>query len=255
MTLDLQTRAQRRMRRAIFVLGGIVLVLVAALVVIAVTGGSSTTAAPDPKPSGSAGPSATPTARPNNGGYVAPNETVKLPDGAAKSATGNLPVQFPHTPEGAAAMAVASVRNAWSLEPAQVRAGILAYSSSQYRDQMATAAEDGARGNRQYAKITPDTGPLPAGATLNAWPIGVKFTAVNSNTVDVLVLLRVTHAAREGADPVTNLVVSPGRAVWEGGDWKGTPTDPGQPLPDPVDIGTPFFNEDKWLAIQEGDRL
>ncbi|MGW1767189.1 hypothetical protein ACWCQL_24360 [Streptomyces sp. NPDC002073] len=253
MTLNLQHQTQRRMRRALFVLVGIVLVLVAALVVIAVRGQGSPTAAPDAKPSESAAPSATPTARPDDGGYVAPAETVKLPDGAAKSA-GGLPVQYPHTPEGAAAMAVASVRNAWSLDAAEIRAGILAYSSAQYRDQMATAAEDGAKGNRQYAGI-PDTGPVPAGGTLVAWPIGVKYAAVNGNTVDVMVLLRVTHAAKEGAEPVTTLVVSPGRAVWEGGDWKGVPTAPGQALPEPVDIGTAFFNEDKWKAIQEGDRL
>ncbi|KOV17172.1 hypothetical protein ADK91_02960 [Streptomyces sp. XY511] len=251
MTLNLQQQAQRRMRRALIFLVGLVLVLVGALVTIAITGGESTTAAPDPKPS-PAGPSAMPTVRPDDGGYVAPNETVKLPDGAAKA--GVLPVQFPHTPEGAAAMAVASVRNAWSLDAAQIKAGILAYSSAQYRDQMAAVAEDGAKGNRQYAGI-PDTGPVPAGATLNAWPIGVKYAAVNSDTVDVLVLLRVTHAAKAGAEQTTTIVVSPGRAVWEGGDWKGVPTAPGQPLPDPVDIGTAFFNEDKWKAIQEGDRL
>ncbi|MCX5199687.1 hypothetical protein OOK31_38420 [Streptomyces sp. NBC_00249] len=253
MTLNLQQQAQRRMRRALYILSGTVVLLVAALVVVAFTGGGSTTAAPDSKASESAGPSATPTARPDGGGYVAPAETVKLPDGTAKA--GNLPVQFPHTPEGAAAMAVASVRNAWSLDPVQVRAGILAYSSAQYRDQMAAVAEDGAKGNRQYAHISPDTGPLPAGATLVAWPIGVKYTAVSGNTVDVLVLLRVTHAAKQGAEQVTTLVVSPGRAVWEGGDWKGTPTNSGQPLPDPVDIGTASFNADKWKAIQEGDRL
>ncbi|MCY0961812.1 hypothetical protein [Streptomyces sp. H27-H5] len=253
MTLNLQQQAQRRMRRALFFLVGLVLVLVGALVAIAFTGGDSTKAASDSKATESAGPSPTPTVRPDDGGYVAPAETVKLPDGATKAA-GNLPVQFPHTPEGAAAMAVASVRNAWNMDPAQVRAGILAYSSAQYRDQMATAAEDGAKGNRQYAGI-PDTGPLPAGATLVAWPIGVKYSAVNSDTVDVLVLLRVTHAAKTGAEPTTTIVVSPGRAVWEGGDWKGVPTNPGQPLPEPVDIGTAYFNEDRWKAIQEGDRL
>ncbi|MHC3394703.1 hypothetical protein ACLQ2E_35380 [Streptomyces lavendulocolor] len=254
MTLDLQQRAQRRMRRALFLLVGLVLVLVAALVVISVTGGSSTNkGAPAPQPSQSAGPTPVKTLPPDDGGYVAPAQTVKLPDGASKAA-GNLPVQFPRTPEGAAAMAVASARNAWSLDPAQIKAGILTYASAQYRDQMAGAAEAGAKGNREFAGI-PTEGPVPAGATLNAWPIGVKYSAVNSDTIDVLVLLRVTHAAKAGAEPTTTLVVSPGRAVWEGNDWKGAATNPNQPLPDPVDIGTPFFNEDKWKAIQEGDRV
>ncbi|MGW1666179.1 hypothetical protein [Streptomyces microflavus] len=255
MTLDLQQRAQHRMRRAVFVLAGIVLVLVGALVVIAVAGGGpdNSGAAPAPQPSVSTKPTPAQTLPPDDGNYVAPAETVKLPVGTGKAA-GNLPVEFPRTPEGAAAMAVASARNAWSLDPQQIKAGIRAYASVQYRDQMAGAADAGATGNRQFAGI-PTDGPLPAGSTLSAWPVGVKYAAVSTDTVDVLVLLRVTHVSRAGAEPTTTLVVSPGRAVWEGGDWKGVATDPNQPVPDPVDIGTPFFNEDKWKAIQEGDRL
>lgn len=240
------------MRRAVITLGVLVLVLVAALVVIALRGGDAPPkGAPAPQPSTTA-PKPTATLPPDDGGYVAPAETVKLPDGATKS--GDLPVKFPRTPDGAAAMAVASARNAWSLDPQRIRAGILAYASAQYRDQMAASADAGAKGNREFAGI-PATGPVPAGATLNAWPIGVKYAAVDSDTVDVLVLLRVTHAAKTGTQPTTTLIVSPGRAVWEGGDWKGTATDPNQPLPDPVDIGTVGFNEDRWQAIQEGDRL
>ncbi|WP_326655671.1 hypothetical protein [Streptomyces sp. NBC_01750] len=253
MTLDLQQAAQRRMRRAVFVLTGIVLVLVAALVVIAVTGGDSGSdkGAPAPQPSNTA-PKPAATLPEDDGGYVAPEKYAKLPDAAAK--VGNLPVKFPRTPEGAAAMTVASARNAWSLDPAQVKAGILAYASAQYRNDMAAAAEDGAKGNREFAGVSA-SGPLPAGATLNAWPIGVKWAEVDSSSVDVLVLLRVTHAPKAGADSTTTLVVSPGRAVWESGDWKVMPTDPPKNLPDPVDVGSAKFNEDGWKAIQEGDRL
>ena len=50
-------------------------------------------------------------------------------------------------------------------------------------------------------------------------------------------------------------MVSPGRAVWESGDWKVMPTDPPKNLPDPIDVGSAKFNEDGWKAIQEGDRL
>ncbi|MFD5372089.1 hypothetical protein [Streptomyces sp. NPDC127103] len=242
------------MRRAVITLGTLVLVLAAALVVIGVRGGGSDgkAAAPAPQPTATAGAQPTATLPPDDGGYVAPEQTVTLPTGAAKA--GGLPVKFPRTPEGAAAMAVSSVRNAWALDPARIRAGILAYASTRYRDEMASAADMGAQGNREFAGIA-TTGPVPTGATLNAWPVGVKYTAVDSSTVDVLVLLRVTHAPKVGAEPTTTLIVSPGRAVWENGDWKGVPTDPNQPLPDPVDVGTPFFNEDRWMAIQEGDRL
>ncbi|MFB7030982.1 MULTISPECIES: hypothetical protein [unclassified Streptomyces] len=255
MTLDLQQQAQRRMRRAVITLSVIVLVLVAALVVLSVSGGGSDDkAGPAPQPSDTAAPTATPKATlpPDDGGYVAPEQTIKLPDGMVR--TKGLPSKYPRTPEGAAAMAVSSVRNAWSLDPDQIRAGILTYASAQYRDQMASAAEMGAKGNREFAGI-PKEGPIPSGATLNAWPIGVKYSAVDAYTVDVMVLLRVTHAAKGGTEPTTTLIVSPGRASWEGGDWKSVPTNPNQALPDPVDIGSPHFNEDRWMAIQEGDRL
>ncbi|WP_030422864.1 hypothetical protein [Streptomyces sp. NRRL F-5065] len=253
MTLDLQHAAQRRMRRAVITLVAVVLVLVAALVVIAVRGGDSGNNKPAaaPEESITAEPTPVQTLPPDEGDYVAPVKYVALPDGTEKA--GNLPVKFPHTPEGAAAMAVTSARNAWSFDPAKIKAGILTYASARYRDAMAASAEDGAKGNREFAGV-PGTGPIPPGASLNAWPIGVKWAEVGSNTVDVLVLLRVTSVSKEGASPKTTLVVVPGRAVWESGDWKGDATDP-KPLPDPVDIGSAKFNEDGWNAIQEGDRL
>ncbi|MGW3091660.1 hypothetical protein [Streptomyces sp. NPDC001108] len=253
MTLDIQRQATRRMRRLVVVLVLVVLVLVAALVVIAVTTGRPTdhdNSAPAPRPSASA-PSPAPTLPEESGGYVAPEEYVKLPDGSAKA--GGLPVRFPRTPEGAAAMAVASSRNAYSWDAGQIRHGILTYAASQYRADMADAAEDGAVGNREYAGVPPK-GPVPEGATLNAWPIGVQWTAVDTGSVDVLVLMRVTHSPGTGKKISTDLVVTPGRAIWEAGDWKIEPTAPTDDLPDPVDLGTPGFNSGGWKAIQEGDR-
>lgn len=253
MTLDLQQQAQRRMRRAVVTLSAIVLVLVAALVVVAVSGddsGDSKTAAPPEQTT--AAPEPTTTLPADDGDYVAPARYVKLPNGRGDA--NGLPVKFPHTPEGATAMLVASARNAWSFDAATVRAGILTYASAEYRDAMAASAKDGAAGNREYAGI-PATGEIPAGASLTAWPIGVKWSSAGSDTVDAVILLRVTHTAKAGVEPTTTLVVSPARAVWESGDWKVQPTDPTQNIPDPVDLGTAEFNEDGWKAIQEGDRL
>ncbi|WP_438297853.1 hypothetical protein [Streptomyces sp. HUAS TT7] len=251
MTLDLQEAARRRMRRALVVLIAIVLVLVALVVVMALTGGSDGQSKGAPAPQASAPqPSASPVVD-DPGGYVAPAKTVALPAGTAKS--GNLPTGFARTPEGAAAMAVASARNAWSFDPAQIKAGILTYAAAAVRDSMAQDAESGAQGNRKYAGI-PTSGPVPAGATLNAWPIGVQWNIKNTSTVDILVLLRVTHAAGTGEKQATNLVVSPTEAVWEGSDWKISPAAEPDTLPDPVDIGSAKFNSDGWTAIQEGDR-
>lgn len=256
MTLDLQQKATRRMRRAVVVLVAVILVLVGLVVVLSVTGD-------DGPANGAPGPQTSPSAQPtddgrttlpdDDGGYVAPEHTVKLPTGASK--TGTLPIRFPHLPEGAAALAVASARNAWSLDASEVRAGILAYAASDVRDDMAAVAGDGAKGNREYSGV-PATGKLPVGATLTAWPIGVQWTAVDLNTVDVLVLLRVTHSPGGGAKETTEVVVSPTRAIWDASasDWKIRPTDPTDNLPDPVDIGTDAFNSAGWRAIQEGER-
>ncbi|MGW0785914.1 hypothetical protein [Streptomyces sp. NPDC002913] len=252
MTLDLQHAAQRRMRRAVLGLVAVVLVLVAALVVIATRDDGSDNGKSSPSAASSATTEPMPTLPADDGGYVAPTQYVKLPDGAEK--VGELPTKFPRTPEGATAMLVASARNAWSFDAARVEAGILAYASADYRDSMAASAEDGALGNREFAGV-PTTGELPAGATLNAWPIGVQWSEADTGTVNALVLLRVTSAPKEGAEPKITIVVSPAQAVWEAGDWKVMPTNPAENLPDPVDVGTAKFNADGWKAIQEGDRL
>ncbi|WP_329151254.1 hypothetical protein OG275_38115 (plasmid) [Streptomyces niveus] len=251
MTLDLQQKTQRRLRRAVLVLTGIVLLLVALVVAISISGDDdSSGAAGSPAPAASS-PEPSPTLTDDGGGYVAPAATVKLPDGAGKS--GTLPVSFPRTEEGAAAMAVASTRNAWSWDAAQVRAGILTYASAGTRSQMAASAKDGALGVREFAGL-PTSGPVPPGATLAAWPIGVQWTAKGTDTVDLLVLLRVTYAPGEGEETKTQIIVSPTRAVWEADDWKVQPADPPAALPDPVDIGTDAFNVGGWTAIQESDR-
>ncbi|NWF30873.1 hypothetical protein HW130_32295 [Streptomyces sp. PKU-EA00015] len=255
MTLDIQQQAARRMRRAVFALGGIIVVLVVVIVVIAVTGGRSTnndsSNSPAPGTSATGEPEPVETL-PDDGGYVAPEEYVKLPDGTSKA--GNLPIKFARTPEGAAAAGVAATRNAYSWNAAQVRAGINTYSAAAYRDEMAAQVEESVKANREYAGI-PATGPVPEGATLSAWPIGVQWQRETSNSVDLLILLRVTYSAGTGEKSTTNLVVTPTRAVWESGDWKVEPTPPSENLPDPVDIGTARFNLDGWKAIQEGERL
>ncbi|ONI48501.1 hypothetical protein [Streptomyces sp. IB2014 011-1] len=254
MTLDLQQAAQRRMRRLVAILVAVVLVLVGALVVIAARGSDSDNGKPAsvaPPTTATADPAPVETLPPDDGNYVAPAAYVALPEGTEK--VGDLPVGFPHTPEGAAAMAVTSARNAWSFDPAKIKEGILTYASARYRNPMAASAEDGAEGNREFAGV-PGTGPLPPGASLNAWPIGVKWTEAGSDTVNVLVLMRVTSVSKEGAEPKTSIVVVPGRSVWESDDWKGDATDPNT-LPAPTEIGTAKFNEDGWKAIQEGNRL
>ena len=256
MTLDLQSAATRRMRRLIGGLILAVLVLVALVVFLAVRGsggnGSNNTGAAAPTPEQSSSAPSDPAVEDPDEGYVAPEQYVALP--AAKS-TGakNLPTGFPHTPEGAVAMVVASSRNAYTLDEAKLRAGLETYTVQQYRDVAVDAADDSIKYTRQSIGL-PETGTVPAGATLAAWPLGVKWTAKDADHVQVLILLKVTSSPGAGQQETTKLVTTSAETVWEDGDWKTQPNNPGK-LPDPVDLGTSAFNTAGWKAIQEGDRL
>ncbi|UWS77574.1 hypothetical protein [Streptomyces noursei] len=102
----------------------------------------------------------------------------------------------------------------------------------------------------------PGTGPLPKGATLTAWPIGVQWTAKGADHVTGFVLVRLTTVPGTGQKAKTELIALPGDAVWQGGDWRIQPTSPNDTptAPEPADLGADAFNVNGWMAIQEGDR-
>ncbi|MFF4291003.1 hypothetical protein ACFY0R_37770 [Streptomyces sp. NPDC001633] len=257
MTLNLQDQATRRMRRLVIALVGVVVIL-GALVVGLVAGNSSSK--PDAKgddgshrPPASADPAPTETAGRDDGGYVAPERWVKLPDGAKKK--GAFPVQFPHTEEGAMSMLVSSSRNSFSWDAKQVEANIRTYVIGSYKERMASAAGQAAQGVREHTGM-PSSGPLPKGAKLTAWPIGVQWKAQDADHVTGSVLVRLTTVPGAGQKAKTELFSLPCAATWEKGDWRVQPTPPNETpkAPEPADMGSAAFNSGGWLAIQEGDR-
>ncbi|MGW1839633.1 hypothetical protein [Streptomyces sp. NPDC002067] len=257
MALNLKDQATRRMRRLVIALVAIVVVL-GAVVIGLVAGNASSSedkqdAGKASHPSASADPAPTETADDGDSGYVAPVTWVKLPDGAKK--VNGYPVQFPHTEEGAMAMLVASSRNSFSWDPKKVEENIRTYALDEYRDQMATAAGQGAQGVREHTGM-PASGPLPKGATLTAWPIGVQWTAKDSDHVTGFVLVRLTTTPGTGKKPKTELFSLPCAATWDNGDWRVQPTSPDDTpqAPEPADLGADAFNSNGWRAIQEGDR-
>ncbi|MER6845808.1 hypothetical protein [Streptomyces platensis] len=256
MALNLQEQATRRMRRLVIALVAVVVILGALVVGLVAGSGSSK---PDPKGPGahrapsSAEPSPTESASDEDSGYVAPQKWVKLPDG--KKREKGFPVQFPHTGEGAVSMLVSSSRNSFSWDAKQVEANIRTYMVSSYTERMASAAGQAAQGVREHTGM-PGSGPLPKGAKLTAWPIGVQWVEKDADHVSAFVLTRLTTVPGAGKKAKTELISLPSAATWEKGDWRIEPTPPNetQTAPEPGDLGSNQFNRSGWIAIQEGDR-
>jgi hypothetical protein len=99
----------------------------------------------------------------------------------------------------------------------------------------------------------PATGPLPAGAGLTAAPVGVSWTTVSPDRVEVSVLTRTTYST-PGSGQKTMLFSSHQRMVWADGDWYSvvyTPDESTRLLP-VADLGSKAFNDAGWTAIQQG---
>jgi len=240
------------MRRIVVGLVAGLLVLAVVVVVLALRGGGSSSASPSTVVAGqSAGPaSALPALPASGGGFVAPTRWIVLP--AAAGVRDGLPAKFPHTPEGGVAAAVATVRAAWSWDAETSARAALAYSLPAYAPRMAEAARVGAANSRESAGVSP-TGPLPDGARMTVWPIGVQWTVgADPNVVQVAVLVRVVHNVGGSARDVTTVVSTISAVVWDGADWRAAPTRGSTP-PDVADLGQPGFAEAGWTAIQEGD--
>ncbi|MFC4517960.1 MULTISPECIES: hypothetical protein [Streptomyces] len=248
MSLDLQAAANKRMRRGLIALAAIVVVLAVIIVFLLAFGGDKKTtdgkgasAGTQPAPAATETPSDT---------YTNPKNWVDLPNGTGTS--NGLPVKFPKSPEGAAAMMVSLLRASWTLDPADVARAATTYSLPQEVEAVKAAAPQAAAGNRKVAGI-PTDGPIPPGARFFAIPIGVQWTRQDDTHVRVSVDIRVVTNAGNGAENETQLISMAGMAVWSGDDWKNASLPPGD-QPEPFDIGSEGFNKAGWKAIQEGGR-
>ncbi|MEV6672866.1 hypothetical protein [Streptomyces sp. NPDC051162] len=248
MSLDLQAAASKRMRRGIITLAAIAAVLAVIVVLLLVFGGGKKDTAKNPD-TGAGKPAPAVTETPSDA-YTAPQKWVKLPEGTGKS--NGLPIKFPKTDEGAAAMMESVIRTSWSIDPADIEKAVSAYSAPQDTDALRAAIPQAVAGNRQTAGM-PTDGPVPHGASFIAIPIAVQWTHQDDTHVRVSVDTRVVTNAGNGSENKTQLVSMAGMAVWNGDDWKNTSLPPGK-QPEPFDIGSDGFNSAGWKAIQEGDR-
>uniref|UniRef100_UPI003F494A8F hypothetical protein n=1 Tax=unclassified Streptomyces TaxID=2593676 RepID=UPI003F494A8F len=253
MTLDIQRAASRRMRRIVAGLVGLVVVLVGVIVGLTLGGGNSPSATPAaPGPSASPGQQG-PTPMPSEtagGAYVAPATWVRLPKGGQPR--DGLEAGFPHTVEGAAAAAVASVRGAWTwdADAAEKAAGVYALPAE--ADKTKAAARQAVAASRASAGV-PGTGPLPEGAHMSVAPIGVQWSGATADQVTVSVLTRIVYTPGGGTAEKTQVLAMPATMVWADGDWHSKTSAPVK-APEPFDLGTEGFNSAGWRAIQEGDQ-
>lgn len=258
MTWDFQAEAARRTRRLVIGLVVLVVILVAGILLLllrpsgrssaAGTGGAGTPGVTSAPASGDG--AATATITPGSG-FVAPARWVTLP-GATTTRLG-FPAGFPHTPEGAAAAEVAVVKAAaaagWDYDAQDrvVRAYAVPAQMDQYREN-AHALDVESR----TALGLPETGPLPAGATISGAVIGVQWTPADADDVRVSVLERVTYTTSSSTSPATEIHSIAGQMEWVDDDWRDAlQTNPTAP-PSPVDIGSSDFNSAGWDAIQQG---
>lgn len=260
MTLDLQRAAARRMRRVVVVLVGVVVVLAVTVVALVLNTGSTpstpvaapsspSAAAPAPT-AGQAVPSVTPlpTLTPD-GTFVAPSSWALLPKAAGTRS--GMPTGFPHTADGAAALAVTSIRSSWTWDVTVADRAAEAYSVPDQLQQTKQAAEQGVSASRISVGL-PATGALPPGAHMSVAPIGVQWTPVSADEVNVSVLTRVVYTPGGSTAETTQLLSTTNSIVWVGDDWRSK-SGPPQHNPEPFDLGSDGFNRAGWKAIQEGD--
>jgi hypothetical protein len=244
--------AARTTRRRVIAIASVAAVLVVGVIVLA------TTRAPAARPTAGAAGHAGATAMPSPGSssYVPPARWVTLPPATGEDQ--QMPVGYPHSPLGAAAMAASTVSYAWCALPQQAAAAASVYADPDQQQQAVTAAT-GLVGELRQKTGLPATGPLPAGANIQAIPYAVKYTAQDQNTVVVDVAFNLQWTTGTGQATTTQPMVVAGTMVWvnqtsSGQDWHYTltPTSGTPDYPTPAEVGTPAFNQAGWQAIQSG---
>lgn len=244
--------AARTTRRRAIAIASAAAFVVVGLIVLA------TTRAPAGRPpagsAGHAGSTAMPS--PGSSSYVPPAQWVSLPPATGEDQ--QMPVGYPHSPLGAAAMAASTVSYAWCALPQQAATAASVYADPDQQQQAVTAATGLVGALRQKAGL-PATGPLPTGANIQALPYAVKYTAQDADTVVVAVAFNLQWTTGTGQATATQPMVVAGTMVWinqtsSGQDWHYTltPTAGTANYPTPAEVGTPAFNQAGWLAIQSG---
>lgn len=215
---------------------------------------------PSASVSASPGPSAT-YAPPDD--WAEPNLWAALPRGKRTDGRGSE-VGFPHTTEGAVAMAAAANTVSIEADRSTVDEQLRIYHS--YVSKV-DRSDENAEGIERAA-IETDTSlhkqmgvnagePLPAGAYMRSSVIGYKVIRESGDEVSVWVLARAVQRAGETAEESVEYTRTLNAVVWEDGDWKlsGAATEralrEANDRPEIVAPGDAAFNTAGWTAIRE----
>ena len=262
MSLDVTQRAEANRRRRLWLLlvGGLAAALFVTSGVAFLAGGrrgdntGPTRPAATPGGAATTQPSSAPVPTPADrvvkaaGAWVPPARQVKLPAGSDQIE--ELPVGFPHTPEGAAAAEVAKDRYSSTLDYRLANTVARVYFApplTATADQASTAAVRALR-----AKLGVDEGgPVPTDVSAVARPLGVQWSDDGDGRTAVSVLVQVDYRRSDRA--WSELAASTTVWQWMAGeagrpaDWRLV--DARRPSAALAPIGTKAFNDEGWAAI------
>jgi hypothetical protein len=263
MSLDVAQRAEETRRRRFWSIAatGLVSVLVASTGLALLLGGEDGAPAPrttdaavippaEDEPAGAieSDDDAMPVTSPAPESWVPPVRQVTLPAGSDQ--IDELPVGFPHTPEGAAAAEVAKDRYSSTLDYRLANSVARVYltpAMAATADQASTAAVAELR-----AKLdVPEAGPAPVDVSAATRPIGVQWEADGDDRTEVSVLVQIDYRSRERA--WSDLAASTTVWQWMAGE-AGRPDDwrlvgARKPDADLAQVGTAAFNDAGWSAL------
>ncbi|MFE4634815.1 hypothetical protein ACFRJ1_15755 [Streptomyces sp. NPDC056773] len=197
--------------------------------------------------------------------WTEPEKWAALPRGQRTDKDGSQ-VGYPHTAEGAAAMAAAAsttrVEGEHSTSDEQMRI----YASYMGKaDQTADNAKKvKAAAEQTDKKLAAEMGvnadqPLPLGAYVRSHVVGYKVIKKSDDEVSVWLLARVVQRSGESAKESSSYTRTLLGMQWQDGDWKLTAdasrraqvTASNQSLPPMVAPGDEEFNSGGWTAIRE----
>ncbi|MYX18393.1 hypothetical protein GTY67_34150 [Streptomyces sp. SID8374] len=218
--------------------------------------GASSSASADPGPSESY-------AAPED--WTEPERWVALPRGKRTDERGSE-VAFPHTTEGAVAMAAAANTTTVEGERTNVDEQLRLYhgyigqaeQSADAAERVELAAIDSDKAIARSMGVTPGQ-PLPAGAYVRSTVVGFKVVKESADEVGVFLLSRVVQKGGETAEEKASFSRTLIGAQWQGTDWKlsvpatrrAQEAAQGQPEPTMAAPGDAGFNGAGWTAIRE----
>lgn len=203
-------------------------------------GPSSSPASPTAAPSPGRSPGGQPSGGPSLTG------PVQVVQGSQQ--INGVELGFPHSTVGAVSAADADVTEVFStLDPDRAAAVMRMIADPSFTDGPQQAAK-GPVNARKYLGL-PETGPVPAGASVQVQPMEYQVRGISADTVTVLLLCDYT-ATTPDQGTSTRSAVFPVSAHWAEGDWKVLPPEGAVDTRLEVEPGSPQAAALGWQQLE-----